>query len=120
MKADEKRTRNLLNIRSNGLCERCGRQGHTVHHRRKRSSGGPWSASNCVFLCGHGTVGCHSWCEFNPNAASEKGFHVRSWENEKQIPVLILGEWVLLQDDGSKTPHVFRAENQDDNMDSGK
>lgn len=112
MRADEKRTRNLLNTRSDGLCERCGRQGHSLHHRRKRSAGGPYTLSNCVWVCGDGVQGCHGWIEHNPDAARVEGFHVRSFEKEQEVPVLILGEKVLLGDDGSKTPVVFRAENQ--------
>lgn len=100
MKADEEQCRKNLQERSQGLCERCGRQGHTLHHRRKRSAGGPWTPTNCVWLCGHGTMGCHGWVEHNPNSARDEGFHVRSFEDETDIPVLRRGRWVYLQDDG--------------------
>ena len=97
----EKATRLLVRERSDGLCERCGQVGHTVHHRRKRSAGGPWSGSNCVLLCGDGVRGCHGRAEHYPNAMREEGFHVRSYEDEHKIPVLRFGTFVLLRDDGT-------------------
>ncbi|QSM04673.1 hypothetical protein PROPHIGD54-2_73 [Mycobacterium phage prophiGD54-2] len=74
--------------RSGGLCERCGIGGGlSMHHRKKRSQGGPWSLDNIVHVCGHGTVGCHGWIEHNPNAAHSEGYHVRPWEEPASIPI---------------------------------
>lgn len=98
---NEKWCRQIVCDRSNGLCERCGRQGHSVHHRRKRSQGGPWTPSNCVMLCGDGVQGCHGWVEHHPNAANDEGFHVRSFQDEYEVPVYRWGRWVLLDDDGN-------------------
>lgn len=58
-----------------------------MHHRKKRSQGGPWSLDNIVHVCGHGTVGCHGWIEHNPNAAHFEGYHVRPWEEPSSIPI---------------------------------
>ncbi len=72
-----------------------------MHHRKKRSQGGLWTPENIVALCGHGTVGCHSWVEHNPNAAAELGWHVRPWENPAEISVLYRGStWSYLATDG--------------------
>lgn len=100
----EKKCRELVRERSEGLCERCGLAGHSVHHRRKRSHGGPWDAINCVMVCGDGVRGCHGWIEHNPNAAHDEGFHVRPWEDEREVPVLRWGSLVLLRADGSFEP----------------
>lgn len=82
------------------MCERCGAQAHSVHHRRKRSQGGRWTPSNCVHVCGDGVRGCHGWFEHNPNKARDEGFHVRSFEDEREVPVLIFGKLSLLDDEG--------------------
>lgn len=84
----EKYTRDVVNDRAGGCCERCGQYGTTIHHRKKRSQGGPWTPENCVALCGHGTAGCHGWAEHNPNAAAAEGFHVRPWEDENIRQIL--------------------------------
>ncbi|QDH92334.1 HNH endonuclease [Gordonia phage Spooky] len=97
---NEKAARRIVNERADGFCERCGRYGTTIHHRKKRGQGGPWTPQNCVAVCGHGTTGCHGWAEHHPNAAHEEGFHVRPWEDETSIPILhstrrrlLLNEW---------------------------
>jgi hypothetical protein len=99
----EARTRRVVNLRSGGdekagLCERCGKHGTTIHHRKKRSQGGPWSSANCVALCGHGTAGCHGWVEANPLAAHVEGFYVRSYEDETTRQVLTVRGWAYLGD----------------------
>lgn len=105
MKRDEKRTRRLVAERSGGLCERCGMQGHTAHHRKNRGQGGPWSPSNIVWLCGDGTRGCHGWVTVHPEAARTSGFHVPWWDTPVVIPVhSTLHGVVFLADDGSLIP----------------
>ncbi|QNN99473.1 HNH endonuclease [Gordonia Phage Sephiroth] len=100
----EKRCRAILANRSDGICERCcAAPAQSVHHRRKRGQGGPWTPTNCVHICGDGTRGCHGWIEGHPNAAREEGFHVRSYENEAEVPVLIWGNLVYLDDEGGTT-----------------
>lgn len=93
-------------------CERCGAVGLydggksvTLHHRRKRSQLPKWrlwEPSNCVWLCGDGTTGCHGWVEHNPDAGRMEGFHVRSFEEAREVPVLLwhTPTMLLLTDDG--------------------
>lgn len=99
----ETATRKLVTQRSGGWCEICGvTRAESVHHRRKRSQGGPWSASNCVHTCGHGTRGCHGWAEHNPDSAHAAGFHLRPGEEPAETPIVSgFHGRVLLADDGS-------------------
>ncbi|WP_432420793.1 HNH endonuclease [Nocardia farcinica] len=96
----EEHGREIVATRSGGRCERCGQFGTTVHHRRKRSQGGRWDASNLLALCGDGVRGCHGWAEANPSAAHEAGYWLRHGEQSTATPVLRLGRLVLLDDDG--------------------
>jgi hypothetical protein len=102
----EAKTRALVAARSGGWCEVCGvNRADSVHHRRKRSQGGPWSASNCVATCGDGTRGCHGWAEHNPDAADPEGFHVRPGEDPARKPIVSgFHGVVLLADSGAVTP----------------
>lgn len=86
---NEKRCRQLVLTRSRGLCERCGRQGHTYHHRKNRSAGGGWDCANIVYLCGDGTQGCHGWVTTHPKQAALEGFHVPSWVDPATVPILL-------------------------------
>lgn len=86
---NEKRCRELVFHRAAGLCERCGRQGNTFHHRKNRSGGGGWDCANIVYLCGDGTRGCHGWVTTHPAEASKEGFHVKPWEDPQEIPILL-------------------------------
>lgn len=97
----EAKTRRVVNLRSGGderrgICERCGRIGTTIHHRKKRSQGGPWTPENCVALCGHGTAGCHGWVEAHPAKAWAEGWYVRSHEDEATRAVFSVSGWVWL------------------------
>lgn len=102
----ERECRTIVKARANHNCERCyiheTIQGLTLHHRIKRSQGGPWLPSNCVMLCGHGTAGCHGWVEHNPDDANAEGFHVRPWQ-PLSTAVLYRGYWCLLDDSGGFT-----------------
>jgi hypothetical protein len=99
-------------------CERCGAflgdratiDGlGSLHHRRKRSQmprWRQWEPSNCVFLCGDGTRGCHGWVEHFPTQAAEEGFHVYAYQEPSEVPVKL---WhteakVWLDDRGKYTP----------------
>lgn len=88
---NEKKCRQLVRARADGLCERCGRQGHTFHHRKNRSAGGGWDCANIVFLCGDGVRGCHGWVTSHPLEASLEGFHVKPWQEPVDIPILLHG-----------------------------
>ncbi|WP_407662394.1 HNH endonuclease [Mycolicibacterium palauense] len=90
MRRDEREARRLVAQRSGGRCERCGRYGPTtMHHRVKRSHGGPWSLTNITAVCGSGTTGCHGWIESHPRLAREEGFALKSWEDPATVPVLL-------------------------------
>ena len=53
MKRDEREARRLLAERSDSVCEVCGNQAATnAHHRKNRSQGGRWEASN-LLAAGH-------------------------------------------------------------------
>ncbi|MGW5147601.1 HNH endonuclease [Rhodococcus koreensis] len=103
MNAVERECRRLLMLRCEGRCERCGRWGYTLHHRRKRSQGGLWTASNCVALCGSGTTGCHGWVEANPLAAHEVGLWLRAGEGG-DTPLLYRYRMCVLDDTGHVLP----------------
>lgn len=106
---NERTCRRIVKDRADHRCERCGINwsgwGLTLHHRVKRSQGGPWTPQNCVILCGHGTTprGCHSWAEHHPNDAEREGFHVRPWNDPAEIPILRRGQQVLLDAVGGWT-----------------
>jgi hypothetical protein len=98
---NEKRCRAIVSDRSEGLCERCCRQGHTYHHRKNRSGGGRWSPSNIVFLCGDGVRLCHGWVTTHPTDAGVEGFHVAPWRDPLDVPILWRGSnWAHLDDEG--------------------
>jgi hypothetical protein len=104
--AGEAKTRLLVRERSGGWCEICGvKRAESVHHRRKRSQGGPWSPSNCVHSCGDGVRGCHGWAEGSPNAAAAEGFHLRPGQEPAETPIVSgLHGYVLLDDHGGIRP----------------
>jgi hypothetical protein len=98
-----------VKLRSGGVCEVCdSRRGQSVHHRRKQSQGGPWSASNCLHLCGtgRGPDGCHGRITETDGDYYAKGWLVHSYEDWTAKPVLRRGEWVLLDDEGGLTPSL--------------
>jgi len=94
----ENSARLLVRQRSGGVCERCGSAKATEwHHRRNRSQGGPWSASNGLDLCSQD----HRWITEHPDEACAKGLSVKSWDDETTIPVRTVHGLVLLDDEGS-------------------
>lgn len=99
----EARTRELVAERSGGWCEICGvERADSVHHRRNRSQGGPWTASNCVAACGDGTRKCHGWATNHPKDAATEGFHLEHGDDPLTTPIISgLHGIVLLADDGS-------------------
>lgn len=102
---NEKTVRARVQLRADGLCERCGSgYGTTLHHRKKRSQlpkVDQWHVANCVMLCGDGTQGCHGWVEANPNAAEMEGWHCRPWVDPEVLQVFYQKRWVWLKPDGS-------------------
>lgn len=101
MKADERRCRDTVTNRADTLCERCHRTtGVDHHHRRNRSQGGKWTPANIVLLCRP----CHHLVTVDVPLARAEGFNVRSFEDERVVPVLRWGSWVVLDDAGGMKP----------------
>lgn len=66
----------LIVTRSRGLCEcGCGRQGHAVHHRKRRSQGGPNTLANLLWLNDE----CHAKVHANPNDSYVSGLLIRRY-----------------------------------------
>lgn len=100
----EREARETVRRRSGGMCERCGRPGSNIHHRRPRGMGGttsPEDPTNLVMLCGSGTTGCHGWVESYRQLAWEQGWLVprRDPREPRDVPVYIIGEWWVLTGD---------------------
>ena len=97
-----KPVRNLVQIRSQGVCERCGAApGVQLHHRRPRSMGGSKRAdtnvaSNSLHLC----VNCHAATESDRELSYRMGWLVRQGRDPAMVPVFRMGTWVLLNNDG--------------------
>lgn len=105
---NEKKCRAIVKARSGGMCERCGlRAAETMHHRRFRSQGGPWTPSNILHLDGDGTRGCHGVLTNTNGQRAEfeaAGWIVPSYADWREVPVLRFGEFVILLDDGGFEP----------------
>lgn len=108
--------RALVAERSSGLCEvrapgkdalACRGVQESVHHRRKQSQGGPWSAGNCIGACGHGTMGCHGYIEANPVWARRNGLWLYAGQHWLLTPARLswrgIASWYMLDDEGSIT-----------------
>lgn len=76
----EKRLARVIRHRyllANGTCEVCQVvPASQVHHRKRRSQGGPDTDENFVAVC----VECHDDIHRNPAWAYENGWLVRSWD----------------------------------------
>ncbi|WP_280245537.1 HNH endonuclease [Nocardia abscessus] len=106
---NESLCRRIVTERSGRQCERCRTPGITMHHRWKRSHGGPWTPSNIVALC----VACHHWVEHHPTMAHELGLWLFNGQHEPELhrvwlrdPWMLLDRWAWLDDFGdySETP----------------
>jgi hypothetical protein len=90
MRADEKHCREIVEARSNLLCELCGlARAETMHHRLGRRFG-PWSPSNIVHLCGDGTRLCHGRVTNTRTEYYEYGWLIHTWDSRTpaEIPFL--------------------------------
>lgn len=97
----EAKARKLVRERSDGVCEVCGTMWATnMHHRKNRSQGGLWEASNLLHLCGSGTTGCHGWITEHVTEAVAKGQCVRSHQDPTGTAVWTRHGWVLLDNQG--------------------
>ncbi|WP_051362657.1 hypothetical protein [Amycolatopsis thermoflava] len=96
--------------RSGGMCEAaipgaCQGQGREFQHRQAKGQQGAWSASNGLWVCGHGnTDGCHGYIHRHPIEAHLNGWSVQSWGDPLIRPVLRRGVRVLLDDEGGFQP----------------
>lgn len=104
-------SKRIVDERDAGRCVRCGRfvgDWKSRHHRVSKGAGGSkreWinSPSNLITLCGSGTTGCHGWVTENTTRAREFGgwcLNRNGLDDPRTFPVLYLGRWVLLDDDG--------------------
>lgn len=98
----KKAAEDVVAERAGGQCEACVEvhPGVDWHHRVRKGQGGPWSASNGLWLCRR----VHDWIGAYPVSARAKGWGL--WHNEKPAKerVSYRGSWVLLGDDGSVSP----------------
>jgi hypothetical protein len=82
----------------------------SIHHRINRGAGGSGRlerASNLIRLCGTGTTGCHGWITEHPDKAGGAGWVLPKLNpsiDPSQEPICTIHGWVLLSDDGSRTP----------------
>lgn len=68
------------------VCEFCGKRAlDEMHHRKYRSQGGEWSASNIVGLCWQ----CHKRATIHPDWAYALGLSVKSMGDPAQTPVCV-------------------------------
>lgn len=70
-----------------GRCEVCGRPGHSIQHRVKRSQGGTWDPGNLIRVCGDGTRYCHGWIEAHPTHAMTLGLWVPGTIDPLTVPM---------------------------------
>lgn len=97
--------RKVVEARSGGVCEACGRRRATEkHHRKHRSQGGLHTPENLLDLCGWGNhTGCHGVA--HTRAGVVKGLSVESMDDPAAVPVehALFGR-VLLTADGAWKP----------------
>ena len=96
----------LVIVRSNRRCERCGlslERAH-FHHRDARGMGGTsldrlGFASNCLLLHPR----CHQWIEDHPRISTSLGHMVVPPDVALEVPVRLWDGWFLLDDMGGLT-----------------
>jgi hypothetical protein len=98
--------RDLLYLRSERMCERCGlRPATNAHHRR--AAGRVWDVWNLLDLCGSGTTGCHGFVTCGEVALAKRyGWVVRREHDPLWTPALIATRhglrWCYLTRDGRR------------------
>lgn len=83
-------TRDLIQQRALGLCERCGNPGTDIHHRQPRQMGGTnrpdiHDPPNLLLLCRT----CHTHIERHRDYAYETGWLVHSWDTPADISIVV-------------------------------
>lgn len=101
---EERQTRKLVELRSDGFCEKCGIPGATDKaHRISRGVGGGWEPANILDLCRD----CHKRHHANPITARKGGWHLLSGSAPEECPVWLhhQGDYGLayLHNDGTFT-----------------
>jgi hypothetical protein len=100
-KGSQQLGRRLVYARSGGRCEAgCGYSALEWHHRKARSLGGRWDASNGLHLCRP----CHSWVGEHPLEAAKEGWYLTASQEPSVVPAKRFGVWCLLDDDGGFEP----------------
>lgn len=89
----------LVEARSGGLCEACGRvPAREKHHRQYRSRSGSDVASNLLDLCGWGNhTGCHGVA--HSKRGHDLGLSVHSWDSPDAVAVVHAVHGLVLLDD---------------------
>lgn len=93
--------RELLEKRSLGMCEGCGKAPATeAHHRLYKSRGGRGNLANAFALCGFGNAsGCHG--RAHTGEGEKLGWSVPRWASPEQWPAFRFeAGWVLLDNEG--------------------
>lgn len=109
----EKATTDAVKARSGGDCEVrifgvCLGRATNRHHRKNRSQGGGWDATQILHVCGSGSTGCHGALT-NTNGRRQEfvdaGWIVPSYGDPAATEVLLWREgrqdWWLLLPDGT-------------------
>lgn len=102
----------LVDVRDESRCTRCGRwlpgTPASRHHRKRRSQANKnevHSPANLIDLCGTGTTGCHGWVHAHPKEAVESGWLIHANDDPTTTPVVSHAHGVILLDDrGGWTP----------------
>ena len=93
--------RDQVYARSQSLCDACGvgirPDGWHLHHRKRRSQGGPDTLANCVAL----HAPCHQRIH-SGNRSVEHGWIIKSWQEPEDVRVWLHSQrWALPSVDGS-------------------
>jgi 5-methylcytosine-specific restriction endonuclease McrA len=90
------KAREVVRIRQNGQCARCGNTYTQLHHRQRRREGGH-AVENLVGLCGTD----HKWVHAHPRQAQEQGYIIPVSETcITSVPLRSFMGWVNFTTDG--------------------
>lgn len=96
-KGSQSQGRTRVYARSGGRCETgCGSRGQEWHHRKARSLGGRWDASNGMHVCRP----CHAWIGEHAIEAGGNGWYLGAREDPATAPMLRFGVRVYVDDAG--------------------
>lgn len=90
---EERDGKDVVHVRSGGICEACGvRRAAHWHHRVNKGQGGSWAPQNGMHVC----VECHDWIGRFPTSAGVLGWHLKPEDYPAGEPLRYRGQWVLL------------------------